>query len=644
MAIKDIILDMAQRDPSFAQGVDAIEAQLATTPIVPEDLDEAIALLEFVLQNPDKYTEVIQAAVEDGMIDADMVPPQYDQAFIVSLLIALYGLQDRLTQKMARGGLTMAARRAATGGQGGDTELVHVNRREAEMLRRMGGQGTVNPNTGLREYKSLKKVLGAVLPTAAAIFVPGLGAAIGGALGASGVGASILGGAVIGGASPALTGGNVLQGALMGGLGGGLGGVVGGGVDKALGLGLGQTGQAILGGTLVGGAAGMATGQGFGRGALQGAVGSGVGQLAGSVAGGDTAFQQGVQSAGKTFGNALTAGYDPKTAAVAGGLSGLATGLTYKPSDAAVNNLRGGTEGQPTEVKLPSGEMSSNVPGTTGTNAAGQSGTYVVNPQTGSIEFKVNPGSYQFNAQTNAVEWKPVEPSFWDKITAGGPLASQPQTAGGQPAAQQSGGMGALGKVALGATLLQSLAGAPPEAQEAVQTLSPAQQEYFNRPSITWDWNKMQRDAAVNNMNLTQYMAQNWNRIAAGEYNNPAPEQQPGTPNAPAGSNGLPALPGANGLPPPPGMAMGGPLSQVARFARGAGTGRSDHIDAKLSDGEYVMDAETVAMLGDGSSKAGAQRLDQMRKEIRSHKGKALAKGKFSPNAKSPLSYLKGVA
>jgi hypothetical protein len=93
-----------------------------------------------------------------------------------------------------------------------------------------------------------------------------------------------------------------------------------------------------------------------------------------------------------------------------------------------------------------------------------------------------------------------------------------------------------------------------------------------------------------------------------------------------------------------PGMAQGGPLSAVARFARGAGTGRSDEIDAKLSDGEYVIDAETVAMLGDGSSKAGAQRLDQMREAIRSHKGKALAKGKFSPDAKSPLSYLKGVA
>lgn len=90
-------------------------------------------------------------------------------------------------------------------------------------------------------------------------------------------------------------------------------------------------------------------------------------------------------------------------------------------------------------------------------------------------------------------------------------------------------------------------------------------------------------------------------------------------------------------------MAQGG-LSRIAYLARGAGTGRSDEIPARLSDGEYVIDAETVAMIGDGSTDAGSRRLDEMRKAVRKHKGKALAKGKFSPDAKSPLAYLKGVA
>jgi hypothetical protein len=68
--------------------------------------------------------------------------------------------------------------------------------------------------------------------------------------------------------------------------------------------------------------------------------------------------------------------------------------------------------------------------------------------------------------------------------------------------------------------------------------------------------------------------------------------------------------------------------------------GRSDDIPAVLSDGEYVMDAETVALLGNGSTDAGAKQLDRMRTSLRKQKGKSLAKGKFSPNAKSPLAYL----
>lgn len=72
----------------------------------------------------------------------------------------------------------------------------------------------------------------------------------------------------------------------------------------------------------------------------------------------------------------------------------------------------------------------------------------------------------------------------------------------------------------------------------------------------------------------------------------------------------------------------------------GPGTGRSDEIDAKLSDGEYVMDAETVAMLGDGSTNAGAKRLDSFRENIRKHKGKKLSRGHISPNAKQPHLYL----
>lgn len=91
-----------------------------------------------------------------------------------------------------------------------------------------------------------------------------------------------------------------------------------------------------------------------------------------------------------------------------------------------------------------------------------------------------------------------------------------------------------------------------------------------------------------------------------------------------------------------PSVGAGGGSSHEGHVA-GAGSGRSDSISARLSDGEFVIDAETVALLGDGSTKAGAAKLDQLRAAVRKHKGGALAKGKISPDAKHPLQYMKGM-
>jgi hypothetical protein len=124
-------------------------------------------------------------------------------------------------------------------------------------------------------------------------------------------------------------------------------------------------------------------------------------------------------------------------------------------------------------------------------------------------------------------------------------------------------------------------------------------------------------------------------------------------------------------------------------YATGNGTGQSDDIPAMLHDGDYVIDADAVAALGDGSSKAGAQALSQfqskvphkmstggqavpakiadgeyvfpeafvtaigggdnkhgakmldaMREELRAHKRSAPT-SKIPPKAKSPLDYLR---
>ena len=75
-------------------------------------------------------------------------------------------------------------------------------------------------------------------------------------------------------------------------------------------------------------------------------------------------------------------------------------------------------------------------------------------------------------------------------------------------------------------------------------------------------------------------------------------------------------------------------------YLQGNTGGQDDLIDAKLSDGEYVIDAATVSDLGDGNNGAGARKLDAFRERVRRHK----RGGKISlpPKAKSLEHYLRG--
>lgn len=604
------IVDLLRQTPQVQQAVDVIERQLQRMPIMPEDLDELIGMLEAVVKDPSRYPEVRAAAVKDGVISEQEAPQEYSPEFVLAVLVALYEYRDRLSaQGYKRGGLKVAARKLQAAGRGGDSMLAHINPREAEMLRRMGGSGTVNPNTGLREYKSGKSILGAVLPIALNFIVPGIGGMIGTALGATAgsAAATMLGGAVLGGLSSAISGGNPLQGAILGGLGGGFGEAVGSTLAPTLSAGT----QGLIGNALVGGVAGAATGQGFGRGALMGAAGSLLGQATQGV--GEGALGAGISAAGKSAGQMLTAGFDPRTALIGGGLSGLATGLNqagYNPFDKKPPEQFTG-QGLKPSTAVVDGLKMPQAPGDAVTGGA------KMNYLTGKVEYTPVEANYSLVGQ-------PKVPGL--NVPADALKVNLPNIQGTATTAASTSpfSLKNLGTLAM---VSQLAAGRPPEVNQEIAKLPASQQEYFNRPSIKWDWNKLQNDANAVNMSLSQYMASYWPQITSGAYNV-------------AGMNN-----------PPGGMAMGGvyamgggPLGAVARLARGSGSGRDDTINARLSDGEYVMDAETVAMLGDGSTDAGARRLDDMRSQLRKHKGKMLAKGKFSPNAKSPLAYLKGAA
>lgn len=77
-------------------------------------------------------------------------------------------------------------------------------------------------------------------------------------------------------------------------------------------------------------------------------------------------------------------------------------------------------------------------------------------------------------------------------------------------------------------------------------------------------------------------------------------------------------------------------------YIQGPGDGTSDDIDARLSNGEYVMDAGSVAMLGNGSNEAGAKKLDELRMNLRKHAAQDLSQGKQFMKAKKPMSYVGG--
>jgi hypothetical protein len=77
-------------------------------------------------------------------------------------------------------------------------------------------------------------------------------------------------------------------------------------------------------------------------------------------------------------------------------------------------------------------------------------------------------------------------------------------------------------------------------------------------------------------------------------------------------------------------------------YLKGGGDGTSDSIPAMLANGEFVIPADVVSSLGNGSSDSGAKVLDEFLKTIRAHKRKADPK-KLPPDSKGPLGYLKEV-
>ena len=77
------------------------------------------------------------------------------------------------------------------------------------------------------------------------------------------------------------------------------------------------------------------------------------------------------------------------------------------------------------------------------------------------------------------------------------------------------------------------------------------------------------------------------------------------------------------------------------KHVAGEGDGQSDDIPAWLADGEFVFPADVVSALGNGSTKAGTDKLYDMMHSIREQARSSKPKDLPPPAKKSPLDYLK---
>ena len=145
-------------DPALAQQLQQI---LSTMGLTQEVKDALLTVIDAIFENPGEYAEIRQELLAAGFPE-ELLPENLDIEFFSTLRFALLRAPvSEPVQQFRDGGpvsLKPVAQFLQEQGRNGDTLLAHINPQEAAMLKRMGGSGTINPVTGLREYNFFKKV------------------------------------------------------------------------------------------------------------------------------------------------------------------------------------------------------------------------------------------------------------------------------------------------------------------------------------------------------------------------------------------------------------------------------------------------------------------------------------------------------
>jgi hypothetical protein len=670
---------------------ESVRQNLSELQLTPAELGVVVEMFEYMSQRPDQYRQLVQQLVSQGIVDEGDMPEEYDPTFIGAILVALNELRMMQTEgaaavmeqgppvaepaplAMAQGGLADMAQYLASKGRNGDTMLAHITPEEATMLKRMGGSGTINPETGLPEFflkkafraignvvkgvvngvkEVLKSPVGRILGTIALATVLGP-TAIGMTLGTAGT-AALSAGAVT------LAGGGTLKEALIS----GAMGYIGGGGDFG---GLGSPLKAV--GEFLPGAAGSALNTGLTTGALGAGAGLALGMkpaealrmgaLSGLVSGGLQAVSPNLSEINRVSPSqeaAIGTGELPGAAPAPTSQSPLAQAVA---APGAVGTTGGTGTAADLLARMPSSGMGGGqglVPGSTQGFQA---------PSFGAQDFGAAAGGA---APTTNYSFAPeaMAPS----------MGIAPPTFTAADLSRAAGGAGATSNYSLTPRAAMSAAtggGQPGIIDRAIQGAKDIYGEYLspNRPGLPADAGLLRRyaplalagtavAAASGAMKSTpsnpnplfdrqrtglDYMRENPEMFRGGLDNPimpPPPSMQtPEYARAPVG--GIPVvLPtgitqasggiaqpynvaGLYGIPliygQPQGRAKGGEM-RMEEFPRktgpinGPGTGTSDSIPAMLSDGEFVFTAKAVRNAGGGSRRKGAARMYKLMKML----------------------------
>jgi hypothetical protein len=459
-------------------------------------------------------------------------------------------------------------------GRGGDTMLAHINPQEAALLRRLGGSATINPATGLPEYFKLKSF------NPVKIVKKGL---------------SALDDAVLQPITGAIQ--DVVQ-----------------EVAKATGP-VGQAAAAYFGGPIGAAAyAGLAGEDGFNfkRGLMAGAMAYGAQNLGEGLGAAGDAGAPAVPDPTAASTNLLSSA--PQTY----GLGSGASNFGINPSAIGETGLNIGTA---------AGEASSGLGGI----APASAGSYGAAP---SFLDKVGTGvSNAIKSATDSSTYKDIGSNLADKFTSipdklsnvGGGISNLTSS---DPAIRKA----AMEKFAASGATMKN-------------TALPMYMGYTGTLALD-EMDKFKEEQDIENARIAAEQAEFDARINKGRESAIAAMQA--NPYMYAAGGDVPGF-GIKALANKPEQYGGETATYAAggqpRYLSGGGDGMSDSIPAtingnqpaRLADGEFVIPADVVSHLGNGSSKAGAKQLYSMMDKVRSARtgtkkqGRQINPNKFLP-------------